>query len=365
MHVIVQVIESSTVMAHQTIPCLLLTHIALLLLLAHQTTARVPAVIVFGDSSVDSGNNNQIPTILKSNFRPYGRDFEGGRPTGRFSNGRIPSDFISEALGAKPTVPAYLDPMYNITDFATGVCFASAGTGYDNATSAVLSVIPLWKELEYYKVYQRRLRNYLGEQKANEVLSEALYLMSLGTNDFLENYYMLIGRSSQFTVEEYENFLCEIAENFIKELYGLGARKISLGGLPPMGCLPLERTLNYMFGSGCIEDYNRVAGDFNMKLQSLVAKLNQELPGIKLVFSNPYDILMEIIQNPSSFGFESVAVACCATGTFEMSYLCGRFNPFACTDANKYVFWDSFHPTEKTNRIISDHLLNTALSVFF
>nr|DAD23511.1 TPA_asm: hypothetical protein HUJ06_024974 [Nelumbo nucifera] len=138
MHVIVQVIESSTVMAHQTIPCLLLTHIALLLLLAHQTTARVPAVIVFGDSSVDSGNNNQIPTILKSNFRPYGRDFEGGRPTGRFSNGRIPSDFISEALGAKPTVPAYLDPMYNITDFATGVCFASAGTGYDNATSAVL-----------------------------------------------------------------------------------------------------------------------------------------------------------------------------------------------------------------------------------
>lgn len=100
--------------------------------------AKVPAIIVFGDSSVDAGNNNQISTIAKSNFEPYGRNFPGGRPTGRFSNGRIPTDFISEAFGLKPTVPAYLDPTYSIKDFATGVSFASAGSGYDNATSDVL-----------------------------------------------------------------------------------------------------------------------------------------------------------------------------------------------------------------------------------
>lgn len=98
---------------------------------------KVPAVIVFGDSSVDSGNNNFIPTIARSNFQPYGQDFPGGQATGRFCNGRIPSDLISDGLGLKPTIPAYLDPMYNISDFATGVCFASAGTGYDNKTSDV------------------------------------------------------------------------------------------------------------------------------------------------------------------------------------------------------------------------------------
>lgn len=55
----------------------------------------VPAVIVFGDSIVDSGNNNYINTILKCNFQPYGRDFAGGnQPTGRFSNGLTPSDII-------------------------------------------------------------------------------------------------------------------------------------------------------------------------------------------------------------------------------------------------------------------------------
>lgn len=110
----------------------------LLCMIGAAAAGSVPAVIVFGDSSVDAGNNNQISTVLRSNFRPYGRDFYGGRPTGRFSNGRIPPDFISEAFGLRPFVPAYLDPQYNISDFAGGVCFASAGTGFDNATSNVL-----------------------------------------------------------------------------------------------------------------------------------------------------------------------------------------------------------------------------------
>lgn len=100
--------------------------------------AKISSIIVFGDSTVDSGNNNFIATVLKSDFRPYGRDFDGGQSTGRFSNGRVPTDFISEAFGLKPTVPPYLDPAYGIKDFASGVCFASAGTGYDNATSRVL-----------------------------------------------------------------------------------------------------------------------------------------------------------------------------------------------------------------------------------
>ncbi|KAJ6674621.1 hypothetical protein OIU85_010858 [Salix viminalis] len=35
--------------------------------------------------------------------------------------------------------------------FAVGVTFASAATGYDNETSSVLSVIPLWEQMLFYK----------------------------------------------------------------------------------------------------------------------------------------------------------------------------------------------------------------------
>ena len=165
------------------------------------------------------------------------------------------------------------------------------------------SVIPFWKELEYYKQYQKDLRGYLGNEKANEVLREALYVLSIGTNDFLENYYIIPkGRSSQFSIKEYQNFLVGIARDFVTELYKLGARKIAIGGLPPMGCLPLERATNILSGSVCIEEYNNVAKQFNVKLKSLVEELPVKLVGICPVFSDPYDILYDMIQNPTSFG---------------------------------------------------------------
>ncbi|PQQ02872.1 GDSL esterase/lipase [Prunus yedoensis var. nudiflora] len=325
---------------------------------------KVPAVIVFGDSSVDSGNNNFIPTIARSNFQPYGRDFPGGQPTGRFCNGRIPSDLISDGLGLKPIIPAYLDPMYNISDFATGVCFASAGTGYDNKTSDVARVIPLWKEVEYYKEYQKKLKAYLGNKKAKNLLSEALYLISIGTNDFLENYYTLPDRQSQFTVKQYENFLINLAADFVKKLYALGARRMSLAGLPPMGCLPLERTTNIMGLHACVEERNNVALEFNRKLKGMVAKLNKQLPCLEAVYVDVYYIFLQIITRPSAFGLEEARVGCCGTGRFEMSFLCNPHNPFTCQDANKYVFWDAFHPSEKTNQIISDNALKTYLAKF-
>ncbi|CAN7012104.1 hypothetical protein IGI04_012664 [Brassica rapa subsp. trilocularis] len=332
--------------------------------LAVTFAGKIPAVIVFGDSTVDAGNNNYIPTVARSNFEPYGRDFDGGKPTGRFCNGKIATDFMSEAIGLKPTIPAYLDPSYNISDFATGVTFASAATGYDNATSDVLSVLPLWKQLEYYKEYQTKLEAYQGKDRATDTITNSLYLISIGTNDFLENYFAFPGRSSQYSVDLYQDFLAGIAKDFVTKLHGLGARKISLGGLPPMGCMPLERATNIGTGGECVGRFNDIAVQFNGKLERLVEKLSKELSGSVLVFSNPYEPFMRIIKNPSSFGFEVAAAACCATGMFEMGYSCQRNNPFTCSNADKYVFWDSFHPTQKTHRIMANFLMNDTFSHF-
>ena len=55
------------------------------------------ALFVFGDSAFDVGNNNYINTTTnyQVNFWPYGESFFK-YPTGRFSNGRIISDFIGK-----------------------------------------------------------------------------------------------------------------------------------------------------------------------------------------------------------------------------------------------------------------------------
>ncbi|KAJ6998333.1 hypothetical protein NC653_014504 [Populus alba x Populus x berolinensis] len=69
-----------------------------------------------------------------------------------------------------------------------------------------------------------------------------------------------------------------------------------------MGCLPLERSTNFMHPNSCVKEYNDLASQFNGKLDQSVAKLNGELPGMKVLFSNPYDLLLQIITAPSLYG---------------------------------------------------------------
>lgn len=64
----------------------------------------VPAAFVFGDSTVDPGNNNYINTIFRSNFPPYGLDFPHQTPTGRFTDGRLTTDFIGKLKHVLPFV---------------------------------------------------------------------------------------------------------------------------------------------------------------------------------------------------------------------------------------------------------------------
>lgn len=52
------------------------------------------ALFIFGDSLFDAGNNNYLKNAIGlANFWPYGETFFK-HPTGRFSDGRLISDFI-------------------------------------------------------------------------------------------------------------------------------------------------------------------------------------------------------------------------------------------------------------------------------
>lgn len=61
-----------------------------------KNNTSIPAIFVFGDSTVDPGNNNYLPTVFKSNFPPYGRDYPLHKTTGRFTDGKLVTDFISK-----------------------------------------------------------------------------------------------------------------------------------------------------------------------------------------------------------------------------------------------------------------------------
>ncbi|KAF3622424.1 hypothetical protein FXO38_06654 [Capsicum annuum] len=77
---------------------LLLMSFAICLNNAQDSTTLVPAIIIFGDSAADVGNNDYILTLFKANYPPYGRDIVTHQPTGRFCNGKLVTDMTESPL---------------------------------------------------------------------------------------------------------------------------------------------------------------------------------------------------------------------------------------------------------------------------
>jgi len=82
----------------------------------------------------------------------------------------------------------------------------------------------------------------------------------------------------------------------------LGARKIGVTSLPPLGCLPAAITL---FGDGsnvCVARLNKDAVNFNKKLGAAGDALKKAHPGLKLVIFDIYNPLLDLIKKPSNSG---------------------------------------------------------------
>lgn len=178
-----------------------------------------PAILIFGDSTVDTGNNNYIVSILSPNradHRPYGKDFPSHKATGRFSNGKLVPDFLAETLGLKESVPPFLDPGLSDKDLITGVSFGSAGSGFDDITSVSTRGISMTKQVEYFKKYIEKIGMIVGEKKAKEIIKKALVVINAGTNDFVINYYDLPTRRLQYNITGYQEFVLSRVQSFIE-----------------------------------------------------------------------------------------------------------------------------------------------------
>ena len=90
--------------------------------------------------------------------------------------------------------------------------------------------------------------------------------------------------------------------NKLKELYGLGARRIGVASAPPLGCLPSQRSLAGGKQRECAEDHNEAAKLFNTKLSSQLDSLNATSPQAKFVYIDIYKPFLDLIQNPQKSG---------------------------------------------------------------
>ncbi|KAJ9698793.1 hypothetical protein PVL29_007724 [Vitis rotundifolia] len=323
-----------------------------------QINITFTAVLIFGDSTMDTGNNNYVNTLFKGNHTPYGQDFPGKVPTGRFSDGKLVPDMVASLLKIKETVPPFLDPNIPDNELKTGVTFASAASGYDDLTTVISRAIPVSKQPEMFKKYIERLKGVVGEQEAMRIVNGALVVVSSGTNDFCFNFYDVPSRRFEFSSNGYQDFLLKKVEDLLKKLYDLGGRTMVIAGLPPMGCLPIQMTTRFELPGifrVCLEDQNSDAQSYNSKLEKLLPQIQNSLPGSKILYGDIYTPLEDMINNPEKYGFVETKRGCCGTGLFESALLCNSLTP-VCENASQYVFWDSIHPTEAAYRVLVKYL---------
>lgn len=313
---------------------------------------QVPCYFVFGDSLVDNGNNNNIASLARANYLPYGIDFPAG-PTGRFSNGKTTVDVIAEQLGFEDYPLAYAQASGE--DILRGVNYASAAAGIREETGQQLGGrISFGGQVRNYQSTVSQVVQILGdEDQASSYLSRCIYSIGLGSNDYLNNYFMPMyyQTSRQYNPQQYADVLIQEYSQHIRSLYNYGARKFALIGIGQIGCSPNQLAQRSPDGATCDDTVNSANRIFNSGLRSLVQQLNNELSDARFAYINVYDMFQDLIENPSNYGFRVTNAGCCGVGRNNGQITCLPLQT-PCPNRDEYVFWDAFHPGEAANVII-------------
>ncbi|XP_078163029.1 GDSL-like Lipase/Acylhydrolase superfamily protein [Carex rostrata] len=317
---------------------------------------------VFGDSLVDAGNNDYLFTISKANVPPYGIDFlpSGGRPTGRFTNGRTISDIIGQNLGQKAFPPPYLAPNSSLSMMESGINYASGSSGIlENTGTVYIGRLPLGQQIDYFQETRNKMSDQIGENATSELLKKAIFSIAAGSNDILNYLQPSIPffQGDKVPPSVLQETMLSNLTSYLKRLHELGARKIVVVDVGPIGCIPYVRALHVIPNGKCSSAANKLIRAYNAKLRQRIYQLNQEMgPEATFVYANSFDIVMQVIRNYSQYGFVNAEEPCC--GASFPPFLCLNSSSILCADRSKYVFWDAYHPTEAMNNIIASKFLD-------
>lgn len=333
-------------------------------------TCGFPAVYNFGDDNSDTG---QIAAAFDNLDLPNGMTFFG-KPSGRYCDGRLIIDFITEQLGL-PFLSGYLESIGS--NFSHGANFAMGGPHVlETLLNQIFQFIQfksrttaLYNQLTDQSEADRLLKSILPKP---EDFSNALYIIDAGHADFttvvLEpasgNFSGKLGNLSTVItlLHEYE-----------------GARFFWIHNAGPVGCSPyLVRfcQLTHIPGCqfdqyGCVKSQNDAAQVYNSQLKDMVSQIRATHPNATFTYVDVYSAKYNLITQAKNLGFEDPMKICC--GSFNDQYVaCGERefdgngtmtgSNTACENPSKYISWDGKHYTEAANQFLAKLIINGSLS---
>ncbi|KAH7522046.1 GDSL esterase/lipase 7 [Ziziphus jujuba] len=313
---------------------------------------KVPALFVFGDSIFDCGNKYSDHSFIKANYLPYGIDFPVPA-SGRYTNGRTIADFLSLHLNLSLSTPYSVvrdDKKIKITE---GFNYASATAGILPDTGSELEgTMSLDKQIMLFKetVEEYLPQHFKNTAEISQYVLDSVFAILIGSNDYLGNYLnkKYNNATGRYNGDEFANLLISNLEKQLKNLYNLGARKILMFEIGPLGCTPLVVS-KMKPDDKCVEVVNSMVTMFNGKLYFKLMDLTNSLKGLTFYLALTYRLLYDMVENPTRFGLKNSTHPCCV-----IKQNGGQCIPYEnpCSERNLYVFWDEVHLTEAAYKII-------------
>ncbi|KAH7663446.1 GDSL lipase/esterase protein [Dioscorea alata] len=289
-------------------------------------------LFVFGDSFVDNGNLGKIGKLARSWTYPYGITFPH-HPTGRFSDGRVLSDFIASFMRIRSPIP-YKYRKFGFQLLRYGMNFAVGGTGvFDTGDFQRNLTVQI-------DVFERQIKNGIFSRCD---LDSSIALVAVSGNDY--GTYQSSGHPFN-EISTFMNSLMSQLKVDLKRIHDLGVRKVVVTNLHPLGCTPMiARVSNY---SSCNSTINLAVQQHNQKLDAIVKEL--------LIETRSYDTFMSLDVHGAFWSilaqekFKNGLKPCCEGNTNAIN--CGEVDDKGvklyklCSDPQDYFYWDSVHPTQ-------------------
>ncbi|CAN6173854.1 unnamed protein product [Urochloa humidicola] len=331
-----------------TVLCVLVVASVMVTMAAAAGAARPPAIFVFGDSTLDVGNNNYLPgpDVPRANKPYYGIDFPGSVATGRFSNGYNIADYLAKSMGFPCSPPPYLSLAPSAsrlvqTAVAGGVSYASGGAGILDSTNGGNN-IPLSKQVQYFRSTKSQMVAKLGSRATNLLLAKSVFLFSVGSNDLF--VFAVAEQNKPAAAQQrdaaalYANLISGYSAA-IQNLHALGARKFAAINVGLLGCVPAARLLD-------AGELNELASGLDDALASMFGSLASRLPGFAYSLADYYGLSTATFADPRAVGYADIAGACCGGGRLGAEAPCSP-NATVCADRDRHAFWDAVHPSQR------------------
>ncbi|TVU21777.1 hypothetical protein EJB05_31439 [Eragrostis curvula] len=299
-------------------------------------------LFLFGDSFVDIGNREATPNrvaISRQWYTPYGMSdsAHGYRPTGRFSDGLVQSDFLAKILGRDESPPAYrawVDADDDGSQFA-GVNFAVAGSSVFFNKSEVAASL------------ETQINQFRDLVRAGDIdqedLQDSVALVAVSvTHD-----YALI--SSWNSDDQFRTFTTAVTDQIVtgvRRLQRLGVSKVLVDLVPPFGCTPWRSWSNHY--TTCDSRGNVASSMHNAALKQKLGALDDVL------LLNLDDVFNSVFQSGTELSrqFYRKFTPCCDSPDPENGY-CGMVGSNGnqqlyslCPNPGNYFYWDFWHPTQ-------------------